>query len=114
MSLDVDLDATQAMDAAATQLSQLSRDHGIDALSVVTAGIPGPVDRHTGLVRSPTILSGWVGLQDPAAELQRGSARIQSDRCRPRRLRRTAPGRWAGLPRLPVGSKPHGVGQGSC
>jgi len=81
MSLDVDLDATQAMDAAATQLSQLSRDHGIDALSVVTAGIPGPVDRHTGLVRSPTILSGWVGL-DPAAELQRrigARVRIEND-----------------------------------
>ena len=34
----------------------------------VAAGIPGPLDMKTGLVRSPTILSTWVDL-DPAHEL---------------------------------------------
>ncbi|MDQ7991098.1 MAG: ROK family protein [Propionicimonas sp.] len=81
MALDVDLHATRAMDAAAEQLSQLQRDNGVESLAVVTAGIPGPVDRHTGIVRSPTILSGWVGL-DPASELRRrigAPVRIEND-----------------------------------
>lgn len=68
--LDVDLRADDAMDAAAALLDTLRRRHGADVLSAVVAGIPGPLDHDAGLVRSPTILSGWVGL-DPAAELQR-------------------------------------------
>ncbi len=44
--------------------------HGITDIDRVAAGIPGPLDRRTGLVRSATILSGWVGLA-PAAELER-------------------------------------------
>jgi predicted NBD/HSP70 family sugar kinase len=68
--LDVDLRADQAIEAAAELLGTLRRRHDVDAVSAVVAGIPGPLDRDAGLVRSPTILSGWVGLE-PAAELQR-------------------------------------------
>lgn len=66
---NVDLDPAAAMDAAATELTRLQREQGVE-LAIVVAGIPGPVDRHTGVVCSPTILSGWVGLA-PAVELGR-------------------------------------------
>ncbi len=70
LSLDVDLRADEAMDAAVSMLETLRARHEITELAGVVAGIPGPLDRHNGLVRSPTILSGWVGLA-PAAELAR-------------------------------------------
>ncbi|MGW2282395.1 ROK family transcriptional regulator [Streptomyces sp. NPDC001770] len=68
--LDVDLRASEAMDAAADMLAELRGEHGVDDLATVVAGIPGPLDAATGLVRSPTILSSWVGL-DPGRELER-------------------------------------------
>ena len=68
--LDVDLCAAEALDAAADLLAGLQAEHGIGSLSAVVAGIPGPLDHHAGVVRSPTILSGWVGLA-PAEELGR-------------------------------------------
>jgi predicted NBD/HSP70 family sugar kinase len=58
------------MDLAGRHLRELQRSHGIEELAAVVAGIPGPVDRDTGLVCSATILSSWVGL-DPARELSR-------------------------------------------
>ncbi len=67
--LSVDLHATEAMDVAAATLVSLCDALGVSDLGSLTAGIPGPIDSRSGLVRSPTILSGWVGL-DPAAELQ--------------------------------------------
>ncbi|HEY7008706.1 MAG TPA: ROK family transcriptional regulator [Jatrophihabitantaceae bacterium] len=66
--LDVDTQATQAMDLAATMLNRLLARHNLPAPSAVVAGIPGPVDLSSGLVCSPTILSGWVGLA-PATEI---------------------------------------------
>ena len=69
VGLDVDLRATEAMDVATDLLDSLCREHSVENLSGLVAGIPGPVDLRTGVVRSPTILSGWVGL-DPARELQ--------------------------------------------
>ncbi|MFE4683959.1 ROK family protein [Streptomyces sp. NPDC056721] len=68
--LNVDLYAAEAMDAAADMLRDLRQDHEIDAGSTVVVGIPGPLDSASGLVRSPTILSSWVGL-DPGQELIR-------------------------------------------
>jgi predicted NBD/HSP70 family sugar kinase len=68
--LDVDLQADQAMDAAVSMLETLRTRHEVSELAGVVAGIPGPLDRHNGLVQSPTILSGWVGLA-PADELAR-------------------------------------------
>ncbi|WP_459980417.1 ROK family transcriptional regulator [Nocardioides sp. AN3] len=68
--LDVDLAAEEAMDAAADLLAELRRDKGLGDLEAVVAGIPGPIDVRSGLVQSPTILSGWVG-RSPATELGR-------------------------------------------
>lgn len=70
MTLDVDFRAAEAMDAATERLTALLRGHDIEEPASIVAGIPGPVDRHTGLVRSPTILSSWVGLE-PSTELER-------------------------------------------
>ena len=70
MRIDVDLRAGDAMDIAADLLATLRRDQGVDRLGSLVAGIPGPVDTRTGLVRSSTILSSWVGLA-PAQELER-------------------------------------------
>jgi predicted NBD/HSP70 family sugar kinase len=67
--LDVDLNATGAMDVAAQLLARLRREHELHTLASVVAGIPGPVDLRTRLVRSPTILSSWVGMY-PARELE--------------------------------------------
>ena len=67
--LSVDLHANEAMDLAAATLASLCDDLGVPDLKSLTAGIPGPIDSRSGLVRSPTILSGWVGL-DPATELR--------------------------------------------
>ncbi|SDO61924.1 Sugar kinase of the NBD/HSP70 family, may contain an N-terminal HTH domain [Nakamurella panacisegetis] len=68
--INVDLRANDAMDFAAELLGKLRREVGADQLSALVAGIPGPVDTKTGLVRSSTILSSWVGLA-PAQELER-------------------------------------------
>jgi len=70
VEIDVDLAATEAMDAAADLLEELRRELGLDRVEAVVAGIPGPVDVRTGLVQSPTILSGWVG-RSPVEELTR-------------------------------------------
>ncbi|MFT4083877.1 MAG: ROK family protein [Nocardioides sp.] len=70
IELDVDLEAEQALDEAARLLGELRARYDIDELGAVVAGIPGPLHVVTGLVQSPTILSGWVGA-DPAAGLER-------------------------------------------
>lgn len=67
--INVDLNARQAMDEASDLLRLLCQEQQIDHLTSIAAGIPGPIDAQRSVVRSPTILSGWVGL-DPAAELE--------------------------------------------
>lgn len=68
--MGVDRSAKEAMDAAANIVAKLEAAHkGVEIVGV-TAGIPGPIDSSTGLVRSPAILSSWVDL-DPGAELAR-------------------------------------------
>jgi len=67
--LDVDLNAPEAMACATDLLADLRRRHGIDDLAALVAGIPGPVDARSGLVRSPSILSSWVG-RAPGQELE--------------------------------------------
>jgi predicted NBD/HSP70 family sugar kinase len=66
----VDHQATGALDTAAALLACCLADARLAAsdLISVAAGIPGPLDIKTGLVRSPAILSNWVDL-DPAREL---------------------------------------------
>ncbi|MCV2394844.1 ROK family transcriptional regulator [Actinotalea sp. M2MS4P-6] len=66
--MNVDLDAAGALDYAVDTLTRLAGAHTDRPLSLVVAGVPGPLDARTGEVRSPTILSGWVG-RAPAQEL---------------------------------------------
>jgi predicted NBD/HSP70 family sugar kinase len=68
--IDVDLHATRTFDLAARLVEELRIEHSTEPLAQVVSGVPGPLDVHSGLIESPTILSGWVGL-DPAAELER-------------------------------------------
>jgi predicted NBD/HSP70 family sugar kinase len=69
-TVDVDHQGTAALDTAAELLARCLTDADLAPadLIAVAAGIPGPLDMKTGLVRSPTILSAWVNL-DPAREL---------------------------------------------
>ncbi|HSS57753.1 MAG TPA: ROK family transcriptional regulator, partial [Solirubrobacteraceae bacterium] len=69
--LEVDSAAVDALDTAATLVSELIDEAGVDRGRVLAAGmgLPGPIDRETGLVHSQPILPGWVAL-DPAAEME--------------------------------------------
>jgi predicted NBD/HSP70 family sugar kinase len=68
--LDVDHEATAALDAAAGMLDELLDSLGMERDQVVGAGmgLPGPIDRETGTVGSTVIMPGWVGLE-PRREL---------------------------------------------
>ena len=72
--LDVDGLPQQALDAAARLAAESLARAGRTMAQVrgIAAGIPGPLDVRTRVVREPTILASWIGL-DPAAEL---SARL--------------------------------------
>jgi predicted NBD/HSP70 family sugar kinase len=69
--LEVDTAAVDALDTAATLVSELIDEAGVDRGRVVAAGmgLPGPIDRESGRVHSQPILPGWVAL-DPAAEME--------------------------------------------
>jgi predicted NBD/HSP70 family sugar kinase len=73
LKLDVDRDATAALDSAAELLDGLLDDVGVERRQLVGAGlgVPGPIDRRTGTVGS-VILPGWARVE-PGAEL---SARL--------------------------------------
>ncbi|MEE4540390.1 ROK family protein [Streptomyces sp. V4-01] len=70
--LDVDGRPNDALNSAADLVHQALEDAGqqLDRVLGIAAGIPGPLDVRTQVVRAPTILSDWVGL-DPADELGR-------------------------------------------
>jgi len=67
---DVDTKAHEAIDLAMMLVDDILAEHGRADVPTVAAvaSIPGPIDLVTGIVQSPTILAGWVGL-DPAAEI---------------------------------------------
>ncbi|HZC50876.1 MAG TPA: ROK family protein [Mycobacterium sp.] len=71
-TLDVDHRPERALDLAAQLAGEAlaAGDHTLDDVSAVAAGIPGPLDAREQIVRAPTILADWVGI-DPAAELGR-------------------------------------------
>jgi predicted NBD/HSP70 family sugar kinase len=71
-TLDVDHRPGPAMDLAADLARQCveGSGHRLDDVLGIAAGIPGPLDIRTQVVRPPTILADWVGLA-PAAELER-------------------------------------------
>jgi predicted NBD/HSP70 family sugar kinase/biotin operon repressor len=71
VDLEVDTNAHDALDAAARLVSELIVEAGVGRGHVLAAGVglPGPIDRASGLVHSQPILPSWVGLE-PARELQ--------------------------------------------
>ena len=74
--LDVDGQPQQALDAAARLAEEALARCGrtMEQVRGIAAGIPGPLDVRTRVVREPTILASWIGL-DPAAELSRRLSR---------------------------------------
>ena len=71
--VDVNHQATEALEKAACMAEDALHEAGIAHESVVGVGIgiPGPVDRERGTARSATILPGWVGLRIADAMEQR-------------------------------------------
>ena len=70
LEIDVDASAARGLRAAVALVEGVLEEAGVERERVlgVAMGLPGPIDRATGMVRSGAILPGWVGL-DPAAEL---------------------------------------------
>ena len=69
--LDVDGRPQEAMDTGARMAAAAleAAGHGMHEVRGAAAGIPGPIDVRTRVVREPTILASWIGL-DPVAELE--------------------------------------------
>jgi predicted NBD/HSP70 family sugar kinase len=72
VEIDVDSAAGDALDSAAHLAQALLAGAGIahDRLLTAGVGLPGPIDRESGLVRSQPILPSWGDI-DPVAELER-------------------------------------------
>jgi predicted NBD/HSP70 family sugar kinase len=71
--LDVNRQATEALDASAAMVDEVLGESGVRLANVIGAGIgiPGPVDAARGTVGSATILPGWIGLRIGAEMAQR-------------------------------------------
>jgi predicted NBD/HSP70 family sugar kinase/biotin operon repressor len=71
VDLEVDTAARDALDTAARLVDELIHAAGVQRDRVLAAGmgLPGPIDRESGLVHSQPILPSWVGL-DPAREME--------------------------------------------
>jgi predicted NBD/HSP70 family sugar kinase len=69
--LEVDTAAQDALDTAARLVDELIEEAGVERDRVLAAGmgLPGPIDRASGLVHSQPILPSWVGL-NPAGEME--------------------------------------------
>lgn len=67
---DVDVQAEPALEAAVRMMEEVLEEAGVRRDEVVGAGmgLPGPIDRRTGLVGSSVIMPGWRGRR-PAEEL---------------------------------------------
>ncbi len=70
--LDVDHSPGAALDLAGRLARAVLRTSGqpMSAVTGAAAGIPGPLDIRTQVVRAPTILADWIDI-DPAVELRR-------------------------------------------
>jgi predicted NBD/HSP70 family sugar kinase len=64
LKIDVDGSANAALDAAAELSHEVLREAGLDVDDLIGAamGLPGPIDRATGVVGSSVILPDWVGV----------------------------------------------------
>jgi predicted NBD/HSP70 family sugar kinase len=81
VEIDVDSSAHEALDMAAQMARELLDEAGVGPGRLLAAGVglPGPIDRESGVVRSQQILASWGGL-DPVAELeQRLSSPVHLD-----------------------------------
>ncbi len=67
--LNVDDSPAAGLDAACAGIEQLCDRHGVSALAGVAMGVPGDVERATGIIRTTTILSNWSGMS-PAREVE--------------------------------------------
>lgn len=67
--LDVDGSPVSGLDAACEEIEGLCRRHGVPSLAGVALGVPGPLERATGIVRTTNILSNWSGMM-PADEVR--------------------------------------------
>jgi predicted NBD/HSP70 family sugar kinase len=72
ISLDIDHNATEALDVSAALVERVLRRAGVARERVIGVGVglPSPIERATGTVGSPTILPSWTGIR-PAEELAR-------------------------------------------
>ena len=63
--VDVDTQASVALDLAADLVEQTLDEAGVDRSSVITAGmgLPGPIDARTGTVGPSVVLPSWAGLE---------------------------------------------------
>jgi predicted NBD/HSP70 family sugar kinase len=79
--IDVDHSATDSIDLAAGMVRALQRSAGVDSSQIVGAGVglPGPIDRRTGKIGSPTILPGWAGLHAQRQLAQRLGLHVEMD-----------------------------------
>ncbi len=70
--LDVDNHPREVLEAAESLARQAldAAGHRLDEITAIAAGIPGALDTRTNVVRAPSTLSQWIGM-DPAAELGR-------------------------------------------
>ncbi|HET7724529.1 MAG TPA: ROK family protein [Propionibacteriaceae bacterium] len=66
----VDESPEAGLDAACAAIRDLCARHGITDLAGVAVGVPGTVERATGIIRMTTILSNWSGMS-PALEVEK-------------------------------------------
>jgi predicted NBD/HSP70 family sugar kinase len=67
--LNVDDSPVAGLDAACDEIEQMCERHGVSSLAGIALGVPGTVERATGIIRTTTILSNWSGMR-PALEVQ--------------------------------------------
>ncbi len=67
---NVDDSPTAGLDVACGAIEKLCAQHGISGLAAVAVGVPGTVERATGIIRMTTILSNWSGMS-PGLEVER-------------------------------------------
>lgn len=79
--IDVDHSAGDAIDAAVRMVEHLRVGAEVDETQLVGAGVglPGPIDRLTGTVRSELILPGWAGVPARETLAERLGLRVQVD-----------------------------------
>jgi predicted NBD/HSP70 family sugar kinase/biotin operon repressor len=81
VDIDVDHSAAEAIDAAVEMVAALRAAAEVDETRIVGAGVglPGPIDRGTGAVRSAFILPGWAGIKAQEVLSERLGACVKVD-----------------------------------